>query len=228
MFNLCRGIATISSVHTVTVEEIQFVIGMKKGSLSIILLELLLAELRISEFKSQSNLIQGKTAFEDINWVSVGASALEGGLTSGLSAGRTLAVKASVALAGNTTKAIMDGKLNNTNDILDVAKSSITEVVSDRIIGKAGNIVGKGIKSVAPGIDKAISQKANKLILSNNKATDLAKKLPGVSNTKAARAIATSENGLVEASKTVSNTLQKVPENVTKFGLKIIKKENEK
>ena len=170
----------------------------------------------------------GKTAFEDINWVSVGASALEGGLTSGLSAGRTLAVKASVALAGNTTKAIMDGKLNNTNDILDVAKSSITEVVSDRIIGKAGNIVGKGIKSVAPGIDKAISQKANKLILSNNKATDLAKKLPGVSNTKAARAIATSENGLVEASKTVSNTLQKVPENVTKFGLKIIKKENEK
>ena len=226
MFNLCRGIATISSVHTVTVdpichrdEEGKFInniIGAVIGGA---------ADLGV---QVASNLIQGKTAFEDINWVSVGASALEGGLTSGLSAGRTLAVKASVALAGNTTKAIMDGKLNNTNDILDVAKSSITEVVSDRIIGKAGNIVGKGIKSVAPGIDKAISQKANKLILSNNKATDLAKKLPGVSNTKAARAIATSENGLVEASKTVSNTLQKVPENVTKFGLKIIKKENEK
>lgn len=89
--------------------------------------------------------------------------------------------------------------------------------------------MGKSIKSVTLGINKAISHKANKLILSNNKATDLAKKLPGVSNTKIARTIATSKNGLVDASKTISNVVQESPENTLKFGLKTSKEiENEK
>ena len=50
-----------------------------------------------------ANIAVGNNPME-IDWISVGASALEGGITSGLSVGKTLAVKAGVAVAKNTVK----------------------------------------------------------------------------------------------------------------------------
>ena len=44
---------------------------------------------------------------------------------------------------------------------------------------------------------------------------------------KTARKIATSKNGLVDASKTVNRAIQNIPENVTDISVKIYKKKNE-
>lgn len=169
-----------------------------------------------------ANIADGRGAFENINWVSVGVSALEGGLTSGISAGKTLAVKATASILRNTTSAIIDGKLNDANDVLNIAAESAKDVVSSKIIGKTGDVLGKGLKSAIPQL-KDISQKSSRVI-SNNKATQLAKKLPGVSDTKTARKLATSKNGIVDASKTINNNIQKAPENVAKLGLEATKK----
>ena len=169
-----------------------------------------------------ANIVTGDGAFDNIDWVSVGTSALEGGLTSGMSAGKTLVVKATASIVKNTTNAIMDGNLNNAKDALNVMTKSTEDVVSNKIIGKAGDMLGKGVKSAIPQI-KEISQKSSRVI-SNNKATQLARKFPGVSDTKTARKIATSRNGIVDASKTINKKMQKAPENTAKFGLEVTKK----
>lgn len=165
-----------------------------------------------------ANLVSDKGAFDNIDWVSVGASTVEGGLTSGLSAGKTLVVKAGVAVAKNTINGIKDGE-----HVSDIVNNTVKDVVTDKIIGKASDIVGKGVKKIAPGVEKQLNQTGNKMVLSNNKATKIMEKIPGVSNVKTARKIATSENGLVDASKTVGRAIKKAPETVLETGLKISK-----
>lgn len=51
--------------------------------------------------------------------------------------------------------------------------------------------------------------------------------MPGISETKIARKIATSKNGLVDASKTINRAIQKTPENVTGISMKTYKKKYE-
>lgn len=170
-----------------------------------------------------ANVALGKGAFEDIDWVSVGASAVEGGLTSGLSAGKTLAVKTGVAVAKNTINGIKNG-----DSVSEIAKSTASDVVADKIIGKTSQLVGKGLKSAAPKLEKDLTRAGNKMVLSNNKATKMARNIPGVSDTKTAREVATSKNGLVDASKRVNNMVQKAPENVVNNGMNIAKEIYEK
>ena len=83
------------------------------------------------------------------------------------------------------------------------------------------------MKEVIPQLKEA-TQKGSSLILSNNKATQLAEELPGVSNVKQARGIAIKKNGIVDASKTISNIVQKAPENTFKFGMQVAKGSLEK
>ena len=73
------------------------------------------------------------------------------------------------------------------------------------------------------GLGKQLNQTGNKMILSKNKATKIMEKMPGISETKIARKIATSKNSLVDASKTI----QKTPENVTGISMKTYKKKYE-
>ena len=169
-----------------------------------------------------ANLVSGNGAFDDIDWVSVGASAVEGGLTSGVSAGKTLVVKAGVAIAKNTINGIKDGDRAS-----DIVKNTVGDVITDKIIGKTSDIVGKGVKNMVPGLGKQLNQTGNKMILSKNKATKIMEKMPGISETKIARKIATSKNGLVDASKTINRAIQKTPENVTGISMKTYKKKYE-
>lgn len=169
-----------------------------------------------------ANLVSGNGAFDDIDWVSVGASAVEGGLTFGVSAGKTLVVKAGVAIAKNTINGIKDGDRAS-----DIVKNTVGDVITDKIIGKTSDIVGKGVKNMVPGLGKQLNQTGNKMILSKNKATKIMEKMPGISETKIARKIATSKNGLVDASKTINRAIQKTPENVTGISMKTYKKKYE-
>ena len=169
-----------------------------------------------------ADLVSGNGAFDDIDWVSVGASAVEGGLTSGLSAGKTLVVKAGVAIAKNTINGIKDGDRAS-----DIVKNTVGDVITDKIIGKASDIVGKGVKNMVPGLGKQLNQTGNKMILSKNKATKIMEKMPSISETKIARKIATSKNGLVDASKTINRAIQKTLENVTGISMKTYKKKYE-
>ncbi|WP_148373227.1 RHS repeat domain-containing protein, partial [Bacteroides bouchesdurhonensis] len=174
-----------------------------------------------------ANLVQGNSAFHDIKWGNVGVSAVEGFVTSGMSAGKTLVVKATASIAKNTINAIDNKKLNNVNDALGVVTESVKDIAADKVIGKAGDLLGKGMKEVIPQLKEA-TQKGSSLILSNNKATQLAEELPGVSNVKQARGIAIKKNGIVDASKTISNIVQKAPENTFKFGMQVAKGSLEK
>ena len=169
-----------------------------------------------------ANLLSDKGVFDNIDWVSVGASAVEGGLTSGLSAGKTLVVKTGVAIAKNTINGIKDGGC-----VSDIVNNTVKDIVTDKVIGKTSDIVGKGAKKLAPGVENQLNQSGNKMVLSNNKATKITEKIPGVSDVKTARKIATSKNGLVDASKTVNRAIQNIPENVTDISVKIYKKKNE-
>ena len=169
-----------------------------------------------------ANLLSDKGIFDNIDWVSVGASAVEGGLTSGLSAGKTLVVKTGVAIAKNTINGIKDGGC-----VSDIVNNTVKDIVTDKVIGKTSDIVGKGAKKLAPGVENQLNQSGNKMVLSNNKATKITEKIPGVSDVKTARKIATSKNGLVDASKTVNRAIQNIPENVTDISVKIYKKKNE-
>ena len=162
-----------------------------------------------------ANLVSGNGAFDDIDWVSVGASAVEGGLTSGLSAGKTLVVNAGVAIAKNTINGIKDGDRAS-----DIVKNTVGDVITDKIIGK-------GVKNIVPGLGKQLNQTGNKMILSKNKATKIMEKMSGISETKIARNIATSKNGLVDASKTINRAIQRTPENVTGISMKTYKKKYE-
>ena len=165
-----------------------------------------------------ANLLSDKGVFDNIDWVSVGASAVEGGLTSGLSAGKTLVVKTGVAIAKNTINGIKDGGC-----VSDIVNNTVKDIVTDKVIGKTSDIVGKGAKKLAPGVENQLNQSGNKMVLSNNKATKITEKIPGVSDVKTARKIATSKNGLVDASKTINRIVQKAPETAVEAGLKIFK-----
>ena len=165
-----------------------------------------------------ANLLSDKGVFDNIDWVSVGASAVEGGLTSGLSAGKTLVVKTGVAIAKNTINGIKDGGC-----VSDIVNNTVKDIVTDKVIGKTSDIVGKGAKKLAPGVENQLNQSGNKMVLSNNKATKIMEKIPGVSDVKTARKIATSKNGLVDASKTINRIVQKAPETAVEAGLKIFK-----
>ena len=105
--------------------------------------------------------------------------------------------------------------------------NTVKDIVTDKVIGKTSDIVGKGAKKLAPGVENQLNQSGNKMVLSNNKATKIMEKIPGVSDVKTARKIATSKNGLVDASKTVNRAIQNIPENVTDISVKIYKKKNE-
>ena len=100
-------------------------------------------------------------------------------------------------------------------------------MITDKIIGKTSDIVGKGVKNMVSGLGKQLNQTGNKMILSKNKATKIMEKMSGISETKIARKIATSKNSLVDASKTINRAIQKTPENVTGISMKTYKKKYE-
>lgn len=131
-------------------------------------------------------------------------------------------VKTGVAIAKNTINGIKDGGC-----VSDIVNNTVKDIVTDKVIGKTSDIVGKGAKKLAPGVENQLNQSGNKMVLSNNKATKITEKIPGVSDVKTARKIATSKNGLVDASKTVNRAIQNIPENVTDISVKIYKKKNE-
>ena len=106
-------------------------------------------------------------------------------------------------------------------------KNTVGDVITDKIIGKTSDIVGKGVKNMVPGLGKQLNQTGNKMILSKNKATKIMEKMPGISETKIERKIATSKNSLVDASKTINRAIQKTPENVTGISMKTYKKKYE-
>ena len=87
-------------------------------------------------------------------------------------------------------------------------KNTVGDVITDKIIGKTSDIVGKGVKNMVPGLGKQLNQ-------------------TGISETKIARKIATSKNSLVDASKTINRAIQKTPENVTGISMKTYKKKYE-
>ena len=69
-----------------------------------------------------ANIAVGNNPME-IDWISVGASTLEGGITSGLSMGKTLVVKAGVAVAKNTVKSQIEG-----GNVSDIASNTLKDV----------------------------------------------------------------------------------------------------
>ena len=99
-------------------------------------------------------------------------------------------------------------------------KNTVGDVITDKIIGKTSDIVGKGVKNMVSGLGKQLNQTGNKMILSKNKATKIMEKMPGISETKIARKI-------VDASKTINRAIQKTPENVTGISMKTYKKKYE-
>ena len=127
-------------------------------------------------------------------------------------------VKTGVAIAKNTINGIKDGGC-----VSDIVNNTVKDIVTDKVIGKTSDIVGKGAKKLAPGVENQLNQSGNKMVLSNNKATKITEKIPGVSDVKTARKIATSKNGLVDASKTINRIVQKAPETAVEAGLKIFK-----
>ena len=160
----------------------------------------------------------------DIDWISVGASTLEGGITSGLSVGKTLAVKAGVAVAKNTVKSQMEG-----GNVSDIASNTLKDVTTDVVFGKAGDLAGKELKAMFPKVNNFVSTKASKTRLSNTKGTRIAKEVFGVKDTRAARKVATKKNGIVDVSNMLGGFIQDLPENAMTTGLKIIKEyENKK
>ena len=49
-------------------------------------------------------------------------------------------------------------------------KNTVGDVITDKIIGKTSDIVGKGVKNMVSGLGKQLNQTGNKMILSKNKA----------------------------------------------------------
>ena len=142
----------------------------------------------------------------DIDWVSVGASTLKGGITSGMSVGKTLAVKVGVAVAKNTVKSQMEG-----GNVSDIESNTLKDVTTDVVFGKAGDLAGKELKVISPKINNFVSTKASKTRLSNTKGTRIAKEVFGVKDTRAARKMATKKNGIVDVSNMLGGFIQDLP-----------------
>ena len=155
----------------------------------------------------------------DIDWISVGASTLEGGITSGLSVGKTLVVKAGVAVAKNTVKSQIEG-----GNVSDIASNTLKDVTTDVVFGKAGDLAGKELKAMFPKVNNFVSTKASKTRLSNTKGTRIAKEVFGVKDTKAARKMATKKDGIVDVSNILGGFIQNLPENGSTLGIKLFNK----
>ena len=165
-----------------------------------------------------ANIAVGNNPME-IDWISVGASTLEGGITSGLSMGKTLVVKAGVAVAKNTVKSQIEG-----GNVSDIASNTLKDVTTDVVFGKAGDLAGKELKAMFPKVNNFVSTKASKTRLSNTKGTRIAKEVFGVKDTKAARKMATKKDGIVDVSNILGGFIQNLPENGSTLGIKLSNK----
>lgn len=122
------------------------------------------------EFASQ--MLQGKS-LKDVSWAKVGVSAVEGGLTSGASVGRKIAVTVGVAIINSS----LDG--NSGQDFVSGAVGNCISAVGGKAAGKAASLLKTGISN------KIVSN-----IPSTNKMTKMVKAAHPEMNGKKARTIA--------------------------------------
>lgn len=148
------------------------------------------------------NYFAGEDVYK-IDWKAVGVSTLEGALTAGASAGRSLAVRATSAVVKSSIEYSKTNDIKTLSDGVNIFKNAAIDLAVDKAAGGVSNFVaGKFLK-------QSLNKVANKTIISKTTATKIVQKAKEVS-TKEARTI--SKNfGLRDGTKQIAKEIRNAP-----------------